>query len=114
MYKKFKKTLMIDLDGVLNQYTGNYNKDFIPPIREGAKDFLISLQDKYEVKIFTTRDEKLVQNWIKENGVSNLVIGTTSTKEPAWLYIDDRAITFNGDYKETFSQIENFQAWFKK
>ena len=58
MFKKFKKTLMIDLDGVLNQYTGNYDKNYIPPIKEGAKEFLTSLQDEYEIKVFTTREKK--------------------------------------------------------
>ena len=35
-----KKTILIDLDGVLNDYVGNYDKDFIPPIKAGAKEFL--------------------------------------------------------------------------
>ena len=105
---------MIDLDGVLNQYIGNYNKNYIPPIRDGAKDFLLTLQDKYEVKIFTTREKSLVEDWIKKNGISGLVIGITDIKEPAWLYIDDRAITFNGNYSDTFLQIETFQPCFKK
>ena len=39
MIKK-KKTILIDLDGVLNDYVGNYDKDFIPPIKFGAKEFL--------------------------------------------------------------------------
>ena len=37
---KMKKTILIDLDGVLNDYVGNYDKDFIPPIKAGAKEFL--------------------------------------------------------------------------
>ena len=28
----YKKTILIDLDGVLNEYTGNYQADYIPPI----------------------------------------------------------------------------------
>ena len=34
-----RKTLLIDLDGVLNDYIGNYDKDFIPPIKVGVKEF---------------------------------------------------------------------------
>ncbi len=37
-----KKTLMIDLDGVLNNYT-KYEENFIPEIREGAAEFLPNL-----------------------------------------------------------------------
>ena len=40
-----KKTILIDLDGVLNTYTGNFDKDFIPPIKEGAFDFLKNLSE---------------------------------------------------------------------
>ena len=43
--KIMKKTILIDLDGVLNTYTGNFDKDFIPPIKEGAFDFLKNLSE---------------------------------------------------------------------
>ena len=46
MIKK-KKTILIDLDGVLNNYVGNYNKDFIPPIKAGAKEFLSDLSKNF-------------------------------------------------------------------
>ena len=35
-----KKTILIDLDGVLNDYFGNYDKEFISQIKAGAKEFL--------------------------------------------------------------------------
>lgn len=34
-----KKTTLIDLDGVLNEYTGFFDEKFIPPIKVGAKVF---------------------------------------------------------------------------
>ena len=36
-----KKTILIDLDGVLNEYVGNFDKEFIPTIKQGAKEFLM-------------------------------------------------------------------------
>lgn len=39
----FKKTILIDLDGVLNTYTGNFDENVIPPIKKGALEF-ISIQ----------------------------------------------------------------------
>ena len=33
-----KRVILIDLDGVLNEYDGSFNNDFIPPIKVGAKD----------------------------------------------------------------------------
>ena len=31
------KTILIDLDGVLNNYDGNFDKDKIPSVKDGAK-----------------------------------------------------------------------------
>lgn len=108
------RTLLIDLDGVLNTYTGNFNPEFIPPIREGAKDFLANLADNnYEIKIFTTREKSLAQKWVEENQISQFVTEVTNTKDPAFLIIDDRCLTFNGDYQKAISEIENFSPWFK-
>lgn len=65
----FKKKLLIDFDGVLNEYNGNYDEKFIPPIKEGAKEFLECFsQDTYELKIFTTRNRLLVSKWLIKNG----------------------------------------------
>ena len=35
------KIALVDLDGVLNDYTGKYNEQEIPKIKNGAKEFLI-------------------------------------------------------------------------
>ena len=37
MYKKFKRKLLIDLDGVLNEYSGNYDENVIPAIKKRSK-----------------------------------------------------------------------------
>ena len=39
----FKKKILIDLDGVLNQYNGNYDENFIQQIKDGAIEFLQEL-----------------------------------------------------------------------
>ena len=36
MVYNFKKTILFDLDGVLNTYDGKYDKNYIPPIKDGA------------------------------------------------------------------------------
>ncbi|MBR1942399.1 hypothetical protein IJ843_01535 [bacterium] len=48
---KYKKTILIDLDGVLNTYNGKFDKDFIPPIKDGAKEFLQNLSENFDIKI---------------------------------------------------------------
>lgn len=112
--KIFKKTLLIDLDGVLNEYSGNFDKNKIPQIKEGAYDFIERLYKKnYDIKIFTTRNKLLGSKWLIENQLDEFVSDITNVKDPAFLHIDDRCICYNGDFEETFNSIENFKAYWK-
>ena len=108
-----KKTILIDLDGVLNTYKGNFDKDFIPPVKEGALEFLHDLSKDYQIKLFTTRNKLLASKWIIDNNLSDYIDDVTNTKELCYLYIDDRCINFNGNYKDLTNQIEQFKAWYK-
>ena len=111
--KTFKKTILIDLDGVLNEYTGNYDKDLIPPMKEGSREFLKELTQNYELKLFTTRNIILTTKWLIENNIDKYFEDITNTKDLAWLYIDDRCINFNGDFNNLISSIDTFKPWYK-
>ena len=108
-----KKTILIDLDGVLNTYTGNFDKDFIPPIREGAFEFLKKLSEEYQIKLFTTRNKILASKWVLENKLECFIEDITNIKELGYLYIDDRCIQFDGSYSELSEKIKQFQVWYK-
>ena len=108
-----KKTILLDLDGVLNTYTGNYDENFIPPIKDGAHEFVEKLSQNFDVKIFTTRNKLLASKWIIENKLDKFVSDVTDFKSPAYLTIDDRCLNFKGDFDKTFEQIENFSVWYK-
>ena len=108
-----KKTILIDLDGVLNTYTGNFDKDFIPPIRDGAFEFLQKLSEEYQIKLFTTRNKILASKWVIENNLECFIEDITNIKELSYLYIDDRCINFNGNYKDLSEEIRQFQVWYK-
>ena len=113
--KIFKKTILVDLDGVLNQYTGTFDETFIPPAKEGAKEFLKNLTDNnFEVRIFTTRNKLQTAKWLIENGLDKYVVDITNVKELAWLYVDDRCVCFDCNYSETFENIQNYKPWYKK
>jgi len=112
-YEKNKKKILIDLDGVLNQYQGEYKADYIPPVREGAKDFIKNISQKFEVKLFTTRNKILASRWIIENGLENFISDVTNIKEVAWLYVDDRCINFDGNFDNLTNNIISFEPWHK-
>lgn len=109
----FKKTILIDLDGVLNKYDGKYDENYIPPIKEGAFDFIKKLSEDYKIVIFTARNSLIVSKWVIKNKLDEYVENVTNVKEPAHLIIDDRCINFNGNYKELKDKIENFKVWYK-
>lgn len=108
-----KKTILIDLDGVLNEYTGNYDKNIIPPIKNGASDFLKELSQNFIVKIFTTRELQKASEWVSSNNLNQFVTGITNIKEPAYLTLDDRCINFDGNYENSLEKIKNFKVWYK-
>lgn len=108
-----KKTILIDLDGVLNTYDGNFNKDYISPVKDGAKEFLEKLSKNYEIKIFTTRNKLLTSKWMIENNLDKYILDITNIKDLAWIYIDDRCLTFKGNYESLTAEINNFRPWYK-
>lgn len=109
-----KKIISIDLDGVLNTYNGNFKEDFIPPMREGAKEFIAQLSKDYRIEIFTTRNKKIAFLWLQENNLLDFIFDITNVKNPLTsIFIDDRAIAFNGNFIETDKIIKNFQPFWK-
>lgn len=107
--KKFRKRLLIDLDGVLNTYTGNYIPDYIPPITEGAREFLEELNQEFELVLFSAREKDFVRQWSITNRIDKYFSDITNEKKCAYLIIDDRCICFKGDFKKALAEIRNFR-----
>lgn len=106
----FKRLVLVDLDGVINTYTGNYQKDYIPQMKDGADLFLQNIIDTLDcdIKIFTTRPYDLAKKWIKENNLEKYVKDVTNIKEPAYLIIDDRCIRYI-NFEQTMRDILIFK-----
>ena len=109
----YRKTLLIDLDCVLNQYTGKYDENIIPLPKIGVSEFLEKLSVDYDLKIFTTRNLLLTSKWLIENKLDKYIKDVTNVKTTAYLHIDDRCVCFCGDYNNTIEQIEKFKVYWK-
>ena len=110
---KKRKTIMIELDGVLNMYKGKYDENELPELRQGAKEFVEKLNEDYDLVLLTTRNNLEATKWLIENKMDKYFKDVTSVKTPVYLYLDDRAIGFNGDYQNTLKQIEKFKVYWK-
>lgn len=108
-----KKTILIDLDGVLNEYTGNYQPNFIPSPAKGVRNFLSTLSKNFNIVIFTTRNIEITSKWLKKNSLDKYITEITNIKKPCFLYVDDRAICHKGNFNSTIEQINNFDAYWE-
>lgn len=104
-----KKRILIDLDGVLNNYNGQFDENKIPEIKDGAKNFVKSLYVDYELYLFTSRNLMLAVKWLIKNELDIYFQDVTNVKLPAFLYIDDRAIRFNGNYGQILKLINELK-----
>lgn len=61
------KRILIDLDGVLNEYCGKYDRHKIPKTKVNAEDFLKELEKDTNLYLFTTRNISLAKKWLIQN-----------------------------------------------
>jgi hypothetical protein len=105
----------VDLDGVLNAFDGWKGADYFHPPRPGAREFLESLARRgYRVVVFTVRWTPHVEAWLARYGLSEHVWMVTDKKPAAHVYVDDRAICFDGDFEKTLDRISGFKAHWEK
>lgn len=105
--------ICIDFDGVIhimkgydNNYDGWKNGAIEGTLVPGAKEAIEKLQKKYNVIIFTAREDiKAVAGWLFNNDIHDVEV--TNKKVPAVAYIDDHAIRFI-DWESCMNDIEGF------
>ncbi len=106
-----KPVVCVDLDGVLNAFDGWKGADVFHEPRPGAREFLKALDALgYSVVVFTCRWAPHVEQWLASHGLSEYVAAVTDKKPAAHVYVDDRAICFQGDFQRTLAQISGFKA----
>lgn len=111
MDDQHKPIVCVDLDGVLNAFDGWKGAGFFHPPRPGARGFLAELNRLgYQVVVFTVRWGPDVESWLARSGLAEFVSMVTDKKPAAHVYIDDRAICFDGDFAKTLQQVGTFKA----
>lgn len=114
-----KATVVFDFDGVIHSYTsGWYGPSVIldPPV-PGIKEAIAEIRAAgYEVVVVSTRCAVIdglyaIKDYLDKYGIE--VDNIQMEKPPATVYIDDRAICFDGNTTTLLSKIQNFKPWNK-
>jgi len=108
-----RKTVCVDFDGVLNDYRG-YIEGYTYPLNEEGIEFLRNLKNLgFCVVILTSARLADVERMLHDRGLDELVDQITNVKVPAIAYIDDRSITFRGNFSETLQELVKFRVWWE-
>lgn len=116
------KTVVFDFDGVIHSYSSGWQGADIAndlPV-DGIKDALKSIKDAgYDIAVVSSRfstsaGRSCVTSYLKKYDMLKYVDLMCSEKPPAIVYIDDRAICFDGNAKSLLSQIQSFKPWYQK
>lgn len=125
-----KPILCLDFDGVIHSYTSGWKgADVIPddPVPR-AFAFMLEALQYFDVVIFSSRSNqpggiKAMKKWLKYHagfawresllGPGLEDVRFVKEKPPALVTIDDRAITFTGEWP-TAKELLNFKPWNKK
>lgn len=100
-------TVVVDFNGVLDQYAGwnGYIQDYPPA--DGAENFLINLRETFNtIIICSATPYRHVYRWLRQYGLLDKVDFITNIKLPAAVYVDDRATRFWGDFEDCLYQSE--------
>ena len=114
-----KKTVVFDFDGVIHSYTSGWKGESVitdppvPRIKEAISDIRLA---GYEVVVVSTRcatkeGHGAVRAWLIDNEIE--VDAVKTEKPPAVVYIDDRAICFDGNPDNLLNKIIGFEPWYK-
>ncbi|MCC6629699.1 MAG: hypothetical protein IT340_20155 [Chloroflexi bacterium] len=104
----YKAVIAVDFDGVIASVHGDE-----PALEPHATALLAGLAARNcRVVVYTARPDLLaVWDWLAAWDLAGFVDAVTHTKPTAHLYIDDRAITYNGDADDALAQVDSYSPW---
>jgi hypothetical protein len=112
-----KPILCLDFDGVIHSYTSGWKgateipDDQVP----GAIEFIRQASVPFEVMIYSSRSHHTggidaMRLWFAKHGLGMPLSAFPHSKPPAFLTLDDRALTFLGEFP-TIDALLKFKPW---
>ncbi len=122
MEEKKGRTIAIDFDGVLADYSkGFQGEDVFGEMIPGADNATKVLKENdWTIIVYTTRPASdALKKWLKDNHITydyinenpNQPEGCKGCKLIADVYLDDRAINFRGEWPWSIRSIADFKPW---
>lgn len=109
------KTVAVDFDGVLHQYTGWKGEACFEGSYPWARELLTKLRDAgFSVVVYSTRDPVRIMEWLNERDLRHLVVSVSREKPMAVAYLDDRAVRFNPKDLDSVVKGCEEQPWWKE
>jgi hypothetical protein len=126
-----KPILCLDFDGVIHSYASGWRgATHIPdPPVPGALEFLSKAVHVFDVQIHSSRSHwaggiSAMKAWLAHHAMTGAagsigvpewldLIGWPAEKPPAFVTLDDRAITFTGTWPD-LDDLKNFKPWWSK
>lgn len=114
-----KQTVVFDFDGVIHSYTSGWQGATVvpdPPV-PGIKEAIADIREAgYKVVVVSTRCNTIpgmeaITKYLDEHEI--VVDAVLKDKPPAIVYIDDRAICFDGRPETLVNKIKVFKPWNK-
>lgn len=114
-----KQTVVFDFDGVIHSYTSGWKGVGVipdPPV-PGIKEAIDDIRAAgYEVVVVSTRcssqeGAEAIGKYLSNHDIC--VDDVRKEKPPAIVYIDDRAICFDGNPATLLGKIQAFKPWNK-
>lgn len=112
-----KPILCLDFDGVIHSYTSGWKgADVIPddPV-PGAIELIKQASIPFEVMIYSSRNHQrggieAMRGWFIRHGLDLPLSAFPLSKPPAFLTLDDRVITFLGEWPNIDALLK-FKPW---
>lgn len=116
-----KQTIILDFDGVIHSYGSGWQgspeiiKD--PPV-PNVNEAIQELRKNYRVVVLSSRCHQkggiaAIKKYLKKYDIE--VDDVVRDKVPAVVFVDDRAINFDGTWdQEMIEKIRNFKPWTKR
>jgi hydroxymethylpyrimidine pyrophosphatase-like HAD family hydrolase len=121
--EKKSRVFAFDFDGVIAKYDGFVSQEHTgEPIEEVVKAIRILKENGHKILLHSTRGDDLLRDYCKEHNIPFDFINKNPTLEGenpgkpiAYVYIDDRAIRYEGQSaNQLVTELENFKAYWQK